>query len=133
MIKSAKLILPMALLVMTCGCAAVIAAVAGAGIGVATYAYVTGDLKIEYPCPYDAVWAAALQALQDLDITVEETIKDGISGTIKAKRANDTPVHIKVKREAEETTIVKIRVGVFGNKKESIIIMEAIDKHLDVE
>jgi hypothetical protein len=131
--RSIKLVLPMALLVMTCGCAALIAAVAGAGIGVATYAYVTGDLKIEYPIPYETVWDATEKALADLEIEVEERIKDGISGTIKAQRANDTPVHIKVKREAPETTIVKIRVGVFGDKDKSIVIMEAIDSYLDVE
>jgi hypothetical protein len=131
--KSIKLILPMALLVMTCGCAAVVAAVAGAGVGIATYAYVTGDLKIEYPVPYDTVWEAALKALQDLNITVDEATKDGISGDIKAKRADNTPVHIKVKREAPEVTIVKIRTGVFGDKKKSIVIMEAIDKYLSVE
>jgi hypothetical protein len=123
----------MAMLVMTCGCAAVIAAIAGAGIGAATYAYVTGDLKIEYPIPYESVWEATVKALQDLDIAVEEKTKDGISGTIKAKRSNDTPVHIKVKREASEITIVKIRVGVFGDKEKSVVIMEAIDKYLDVE
>lgn len=131
--KSVKLILPMAFLVMTCGCAALIAAVAGAGVGVATYAYMTGDLKIEYPIPYETVWDATEKALEDLQIEVEETTKDGISGDIKAKRANDTPVRIKVKREAPEVTIVKIRTGVFGNKEKSIVIMEAIDKYLEVE
>ena len=56
MMRSAKLIIPMALLIMTCGCAAVVAAVAGASVGVATYAYVTGDLKVEYPRTYESVW-----------------------------------------------------------------------------
>ena len=120
--KSVKLILPMALLVMTCGCAAVIAAVAGAGVGVATYAYVTGDLKIEYPVPYDTVWEATLKALQDLDITVDEATKDGISGDIKAKRADDTPVNIKVKREAPEVTIVKIRTACLGIKRNRLLL-----------
>lgn len=131
--RSVKLIIPMALLIMTCGCAALIAAVAGAGVGVATYAYLTGDLKVEYPRPYESVWDATLKALEDLNIEVEEKGKDGISGTIKAKRANDTPVHIKVKRESPESTFVKIRVGVFGDKDASTTIMEAIDKYLDVE
>jgi len=74
-----------------------------------------------------------LKALEDLDIKVEEKTKDGISGTIKAKRANDDPVQIKVKRESSESTIVRIRVGMFGDKGASTTIMEAMDKYLDVE
>lgn len=131
--RSAKLVFPIALLVMTCGCAALVAAIAGAGVGVATYAYVTGDLKIEYPRPYDTVWEATLKALGDLNMTVEEKTKGSLEGKIKARRASGTAVKIKVKNKGPKLTIVKIRVGLFGDKESSIAIMDAIDNYLGVE
>ncbi|UCC66589.1 MAG: DUF3568 family protein [Deltaproteobacteria bacterium] len=131
--RSAKLIFPIALLVMTCGCAALVAAIAGAGVGVATYAYVTGDLKIEYPRPYDTVWEATLKALGDLNMTVEEKTKGSLKSKIKARRGSGTAVKIKVKNKGPKLTIVKIRVGLFGDKESSIAIMDAIDAYLGVE
>ena len=131
--RSAKLIFPIALLVMTCGCAALVAAIAGAGVGVATYAYVTGDLKIEYPRPYDTVWEATLKALGDLNMTVEEKTKGSLKSKIKARRGSGTAVKIKVKNKGPKLTIVKIRVGLFGDKESSIAIMDAIDNYLGVE
>ncbi len=66
--KGIKILSAIALFTMTCGCAAFIAAVAGAGLGVATYAYLTGDLKIEYPFPLNTVWGATMEALKELQI-----------------------------------------------------------------
>jgi len=131
--RSAKFTILIALLIVSCGCAALVAAVAGAGVGVASYAYLTGDLKIEYPRPYESVWDASLNALKDLDIKVKEKRKDSISGKIKAERASGTPVTIKVKNKGSKLTIVKIRVGTFGDKEASITIMEAIDSYLGVK
>ncbi len=42
-------------------------------------------------------------------------------------------MHVKVKRETADATIVKIRVGVFGDKDKSIVIMQAIDNRLGVK
>ena len=111
------------------GCAYLMAAGAGAGAGVATYAYLKGELEVEYPYDYSTVWNATLKALKDLRITVEEKVQDGMSGTIKARRYTGTPVRIKVINKGK-LTVVKIRVGTFGNKEVSILIKEAIDRHL---
>ena len=131
--RSIKLTFLTALMVTVCGCAYLILAVGGAGVGAATYAYITGELKIEYPRSYDAVWDATLKALRDLDITIEEGKTDKLSGKIKAKRASGTPVKIKIKTKGSKITLVKIRVGIFGDKQSSIGIMEAIDPYLGVQ
>lgn len=131
--KSIKLISLVAMLAMGCGCAApVILAGAGVGAGAGTYAYIKGELKVEYPRSYESVWRAALNALRDSNITIEEKTKDGISGTIKARRVTDTPVKINVVNKAAGATIVKIRVGAFGDRETSVIIKKAIDRRLGI-
>jgi len=115
------------------GCAYLVAAGAGAGAGVATYAYVKGELKVEYPYDYHAVWNATLRGLRDLRIMVEQKTRDELSGTIKAKRHTGTSVRIKVINKGSKLTVVKIRVGTFGNKEVSIRIKEAIDRQLGIK
>ena len=112
------------------GCAPLVIAGAGAATGVATYAYIKGVLKVEYPRAYERVWRATVAALKDCQIKIEETKKDHISGKIKGKRADGTPVTVKVINKASNVTVVKIRVGLFGNKNASLIIKEAIDRRL---
>lgn len=117
---------------MGCGCAPLILAGAGAGAGAGTYAYIKGELKIEYPRPYESGWAATLNALRDRNITIEEKVKDGISGTVKARRATDTSVKVVVINKASGATVVKIRVGIFGDKEASMLIKKAIDRRLGI-
>jgi hypothetical protein len=132
--RSIKLTFLTALMVTVCGCAYLLLAVGGASVGVATYAYLTGDLKIEYPRSYDAVWDATMKALRDdLSMTIEEHKTDKHRGKIKARQPGGKAVKIKVKRKGSKITLVKIRVGTFGNKESSISIMEAIDRYLGVE
>ncbi len=115
------------------GCAEVILVGAGAGAGVATYTYIKGEMKIEYPRPYEEVWRATLAALRDCDITIEQKVKDGFSGKIKARRANGGSVTVKVINKGSGITAVKIRVGTFGNKRASMVIKESIDRHLGIK
>jgi len=133
MMKGITVILLLALLVTTSGCAALLVAGAGAGAGIASYAYLKGDLVIEYKRDYEPVWDATLNALRDRNITVERQTKDGISGSIQARRASGTAVKIKVKNVASGLTEVTIRVGTFGDEEASMSIKKAIDGYLGVK
>jgi hypothetical protein len=128
--KSIKVISLVTILAMGCGCVPLI--LAGAGAGAGTYAYIKGELKVEYPKSYESVWAATLKALRDGNITIVTKAKDGISGSIKARRADDTAVRINVENKVSGPTILKIRAGVFGDKEASLIIKKAIDRHLGI-
>lgn len=119
-------------LLSLCGCAAVLVG-AGAGAGIAGYKFIEGELKVEYIAPYGRVWQATTLALKDLNIHIEKVEKDAISGKIKARRADNTPVIIKIKRRPSGMVRVGIRVGIFGNRDASIIIKKAIDKRLGVK
>ena len=103
---------------------------AGAGGAAGAYFYKKGELVVPYDKPYESVWVATLNAVQDRNITVEQKAKDGLSGTIKGRRAGGSGVKIKVLNKAAGTTVVKIRVGTFGDKQASLLIKQAIDRRL---
>lgn len=75
--NSIKVISLIAILATGFGCVPLILAGAGAGAGAGTYAYIKGELKIEYPRSYESVWAATLNALRDRNIRIDEKPKTG--------------------------------------------------------
>ena len=111
------------------GCAAAILAT-GAGLGVGTYAWIKGELKRTYPATYDAVWIAAHDSLQSLEMPVVGEQRDALKGTIMAKRANGADVRVDVKYLTETTTQVAIRVGLIGDRPVSTRIHETIQTRL---
>ncbi|RLA86324.1 MAG: hypothetical protein DRG31_00600, partial [Deltaproteobacteria bacterium] len=76
------------------------------------------------------VWRATLEALRDCRITRLQEARDSFSGIIKGTRPTGTPVTIKVEGKGSKLTLVKIRVGLFGNREMSLMIKEAIERRL---
>lgn len=100
------------------GCAVMLVG-AGAGAGAGTVAYVQGEHSQVHAGNYERVWSATLAALSQMNIKVIKTEKDALSGTITARRADDTSVTVKVEPTGADTTTVKIRVGMFGDRAAS--------------
>ncbi len=96
------------------------------GWGMGTYAYVTGELSSVEQASVDKVWSATQSAVKDLQFTVKEQSKDALQGRLDAEQADKTDITIKVERESETLTKVRIRVGVFGDEATSRIIMDKI-------
>lgn len=120
------------LLAFGAGCAPLIFAGAGAGAGIGTYAYIKGALEIEYPRDYEEVWNATLRALEERNNTIEGQTKDGVSGTINARRPSGTAVKIKVVNKGTRLTTVNIRIGTFGDQEASMAVKDSIDRYLGV-
>lgn len=116
-------------LLMLYGCAYLVVAGTGAAIGVGTYAYLRGELCIDYPYAYDTVWDATLKALEECGIAVYQKDKDALGGHIRGKRATGGDVVIKVQNKGK-STLVRIRVGLFGDERASHMIKEKIDRRL---
>jgi hypothetical protein len=114
------------------GCGALVAGGAGAAAGAGTVAYVRGELQSTYPASFDRTWNATLAALQESDLRVTETERDGAQGTINARRTDDTAVTVNLERAGPGTTTVKIRVGVFGDEELSRAIHRRIASQLGV-
>lgn len=111
------------------GCAVALLG-AGAGAGVGTYAYVRGELKREYHASLDRTWGATLQALKALELRVEDTQKDRLGGNIKARRGDGTIVKVALEPKASDSTLVRIRIGTFGDRDASERIGKEIEKRL---
>ena len=107
------------------GCALMLVG-AGAGAGAGTVAYVQGEHSQVHAGNYERVWSATLAALSQMNIKVIKTEKDALSGTVSARRADDTSVTVKVEPTGADTTTVKIRVGMFGDRAASESIQARI-------
>ena len=99
---------------------------AAAAAGAGTYAYIKGDLKRNYEAPMDKAWAATLQAVEELKLKIESKEHDAFSGSIKGKMADDTSFAINLKRLAETSTEIGVRIGAFGDKQKSEAIHSKI-------
>ncbi len=106
------------ILILTSGCSRkmFIAGAAATGIGVGTYAYVKGNLQRTYEAPMDKVWQATLDTIKEFDLTAESQRRDGFSGTIDGKMADNRSFQINLERKGPNSTEVGIRVGVFGDR-----------------
>ena len=116
-------------LLLLAGCQPLIFFSAGGAAGVMGYKYYKGGLIVVYQAPYMEVWDASLVALKKMKFDVESSENDIASGTITAKRTDNTPVTITLEFESPETTKTIIRVGL-GDKESSIVIKERIQEIL---
>lgn len=124
------LILSLNLIVQGC---MLLAAGAGAGAGAATVSYIKGELQTTYPTTLDKTWEATLAALRDLDVKVVYTERDKISGNIEAKRNDGTKIKITLSQEGMGITLLKIRVGLFGDDTYSRAINSRIASRLGIK
>ena len=91
-----------------------------------------GSVKT-YPTEYQTTVQASNNALEDLKIPVTETIADGLKTTLKAQRADGTPVVVEVVRITQNSTKVSVTTGKvpFGDKRVATQINDFILQRLD--
>ncbi len=105
--------------------------VAAVGLGAAgTIAYVRGDLEAVESENLDVVYEAAVKAVEELELRVINKSKDALTATINARDAQDKKVKITLKRTAEQTTKISIRIGTFGSETKSRLIYQKIHDKL---
>jgi len=104
---------------------------AAAGVGVGTYAFIKGELRVAYPYTYEETWSAAAAAVDALELIKTSADKDAFGGRIKAERATGSKsIKISLKPLTSNSTSVKIRVGVFGDRAISETIASKIEEIL---
>jgi len=108
------------------GCVAAAVGVGAAG----TIAYVRGDLEAVESHSLDEVYEAAIEALDELELNIISRSKDALTATINARDAQDKKVTIILKKTAEQTTKVSIRIGTFGDETKSRLIYQKINYNL---
>lgn len=103
---------------------------AGAAAGVGTVAYLKGELQTAYAASLDRTWEATLDALKDLKYRIISSERGGEGGVIEAKLVGGDKVKISLSISGPGTTLVKIRVGVFGDESVSRTINSKIASKL---
>lgn len=127
---AAALAVTLALLaVLLSGCAAALLT-GGAAASAGTVAYVRGEHSQVHAGSFDRVWTAAAAALKQMEFKGVVEQKDALAGTLTARRADDTPVTLKVEPAGGDATRVKVRVGTFGDRPVSEAIQARIVQNL---
>lgn len=121
------LILGGVVLVGVSGC---VPLVIGAAAGVSGYAWVKGELAHEFNYSAEKAHRAVSRAMRDLKLAVYEDSGDRLSARIHAKFSDGTDVNIVVSAKTERVSVVKVRVGLLGDKEKSEMILSAIKKRL---
>jgi hypothetical protein len=114
-------------LALVTGCAAVIV---GGAAGAGTYAYISGELKVNENASLDRCWSATQGAMKDLEFTVTTSKKDALQGQVVAKTAVDKKIEIQLTKTTDALTEIRIRVGTFGDQAMSQLIIQKIEKRL---
>ena len=98
--------------------------------GSGTYSYVSGWLSWTYPTDLQTTWSATQQALEKLQLRIHTKTLDGLGGRIKATRADQTKVAVRLKPVNARTTDVSIHIGTFGDRQVSEDLHQAIQAEL---
>ena len=118
-------IFPLLLSLFFSGCVPV-ALVAGAAAGIGGYKYFEGALTVVYNASFKNTWKASLEALESMKLKIEDQDHGLSSGKIKTRRADDTIISVSMKYLNSDQTEVTIKVGLFGDEKESNNIKDKI-------
>jgi len=109
------------------GCALLLVGGVVAGAAYGTVSYANNALQVTDQVSLDRAWQAADGALKSLSIPVRTTRKDGLSGRMEARTAQNQPVIIKVTRKSDFITQVEVSVGTFDsmdNRAEAQLIYD---------
>jgi hypothetical protein len=104
----------------------------GAAAGAGAVAYIKGELRVTYTAPLDRTWEATLGALNDLGYGILSSQKSDSGGEIEAKKVGQDKVTIGLSISGPGTTLVTIRVGIFGDEVISRTIQGKITSKLQV-
>jgi hypothetical protein len=114
------------------GCALFVAAGAGAGVGIGAAEYIRGELKQAYAAPMEKAWNASLAAADELKMKTTEKSIDNLDQNreIKGKTDEGKDFQIALEAMSKDVTMVKVRIGVFGDEAYSKRIQEVIANNL---
>jgi hypothetical protein len=93
-----------------------------------TVKYVNNTLQVTHDVSLDKAWDAANAALKELRMPVTASTKDGTSGKLEARNAQDQPVIIQLTRKIDSVTEIQITVGTFDNSANRIVAQQISDK-----
>jgi hypothetical protein len=114
------------------GCGLFVAAGAGVAVGVGASEYIGGELKQAYAAPMEKTWNAVLEAADELKMKTTEKSIDNLdkNRVVKGRTYEGKDFEIGLEALGKDVTMVKVRIGVFGDEKGSKAIHETIAKYI---
>jgi hypothetical protein len=112
------------------GCTALLVGGVAAAAAAGTYVYTEGRLETVEDARLDAVYEGALAAVKDMEFPVKEQRRDALSARVVAERADRTEVKIALERRSDDTTEVRIRVGIVGDEEVSRRVLAKMREHI---
>ena len=97
------------------GCALLLLGGVAAGATYGTVKYVDNTLEVTQEVSLDRTWSAANSTLAELKMPVTSSTKDGASGKLAARNAQNQPVTIQLVRKTDSVTEIQITVGTFDS------------------
>ena len=110
------------LLVLSSGCVPLLLGSAAGG----AYAYVAGEMQVTEHVPMEVLWIASQEALEDLELQVVSRDKDGLTAAITALGSEEKEIKVRLEKKSASITVIRIRVGIFGDEQFSQLILEKI-------
>ena len=106
--------------------------VAVVGGTAATAVYLNGELSYALSAPMEKVWKASEAVMVDKKMKATEKSIDNMDRTrvIKGKTREDKDFQISLEAKDKDVTVVKVRVGYFGDQDKSLEIVEAIEQKI---
>jgi hypothetical protein len=97
------------------GCALLLVGGVAAGAAYGTVKYVQNTLNVTHDVTLAKAWLAANATLKELQMPVTSSAKDGASGKLEARNAQNQPVIIQLIRKTDTVTEIQITVGTFDS------------------
>ncbi|MFQ5432854.1 MAG: DUF3568 family protein [Nitrospinota bacterium] len=123
------LMIPVLFVITSCA-APLVPLAAGAGAGAGGYAWYKGELVKNFEKPMGAVYAASLNAVKSMGLSVNKKAKGPFEAKVETMLAGGKNVNIRIKKLSSKSSEVAIRVGVIGNENKTNHIMRQIEKRL---
>jgi hypothetical protein len=92
--------------------------------------YSLGNLRAVEPKNISVVYAAAVKAVEALQLSVTQKTQDALSGKIIARDSRDKKVSITLAAVSESSTKVSIRAGALGDESKARLIYNQIRANL---
>ena len=130
-VKGTWMVFILLALTASAGCA-LFAAGAGVAAGVGGAEYYRGELKQAYAAPMEKAWNASLTAVSELKMKATEKSIDNLDQNRVIKGITEEGKDFQVTLEAlsKDVTMVKVRIGVFGDEAYSKKVQEAVARNL---
>jgi hypothetical protein len=118
------------LLLALAGSSGCVAVVGGAAAGAGAVCWVEGALRTTLGHPIREVHDATVGALKNIGVGIVADKTESFSGEIESALQGGSNVRVELKAVSSTATEVTIRVGMFGDRNQSDMVLNAIEVRL---